>query len=179
MAKHLLTCDCGRQLAVEPGQAGETLRCACGSPLAVPALRQLRQLPIAGNQSTGAADSPWGARHGVMTVLVLAAIVALVGAGMSWWSQPSRPEFNPSGWARMMDNRFSELSPVDAWKLWVAAYQLLATSGFSQLEYAGADQIEQEITARRRMQMILVAVAAICLIAAIATSIAGRSLAAT
>jgi hypothetical protein len=161
-------------LAAEPGQAGETLRCECGSGVTVPTLRQLRQLPVASESPTEAAHA-WEARHGAITVLVLAAVIALIAAGVSWWNQPSVPEFSPAGWTRMMDNRFSELTPVAAWKLWVDAYRPLAANGFDTLKYAGADQIEREIGARRRMQLILLAVAAVCLVAAVATAIAGRS----
>jgi len=178
MSKFLLSCSCGQQLAVGPGQAGETLRCECGRPLPVPELRQLRQLPVA-SEAPAESAAAWGGRHRAITVLALAAIVSLAAASVSWWNQPSLPEFNPAGWTRMMDSRISEFTPAEAWQAWVIMYRPLAVTGFTELKHHNAEAIEREIDARRRMQMVLAAVAAICLVAAATTAFAGRKSAET
>lgn len=174
MAKYLLACDCGQQLEVEPGQAGETLACACGRSVSVPTLRRLRELPVA-SEAPAEPTAGWGGRHRAITVLSLTAIVLLAGAGVSWWNQPAVPEFNPAGWNQMMDSRISELTPVAAWQLWQNTYEPLQATGFATLEYHGAAEIEREIGRRRWVQLGLTAVAAICLFAAAATAVAGRN----
>ena len=47
MTKYLLTCECGKTVPVEVGQAGEQVACQCGAKLDVPPLRKLRHLPVA------------------------------------------------------------------------------------------------------------------------------------
>ena len=47
MTKYLLTCECGKTVTVDIGQAGEQVACQCGAKLDVPPLRKLRHLPAA------------------------------------------------------------------------------------------------------------------------------------
>ena len=58
MAKYLVPCVCGRQHAVDTGQAGESLVCECGATVAVPTLRQLRELPPAREESPAGVARP-------------------------------------------------------------------------------------------------------------------------
>ncbi len=44
---HLLTCECGREIAVTRKQAGQEIACACGKTLRVPTLRGFAELPVA------------------------------------------------------------------------------------------------------------------------------------
>lgn len=83
MPNYLLSCSCGQQTRVSSVQAGETVRCACGVPLPVPSMRELRGLPLAADEQAGKTrrGSVWEDRHRVAFVLVLAAIAALAGAG--------------------------------------------------------------------------------------------------
>ncbi|MDR0328294.1 MAG: hypothetical protein LBI05_08375 [Planctomycetaceae bacterium] len=45
--KYLLSCKCGQSVEVEPGQAGQTVICACGENLTVPSMLQVKALPAA------------------------------------------------------------------------------------------------------------------------------------
>ena len=45
--KYLLPCPCGLSVEIEPGQAGQTVACACGESLTVPTMLQIKALPQA------------------------------------------------------------------------------------------------------------------------------------
>lgn len=180
MATYMVSCSCGGQLAVEPGQAGETLRCECGRQVAVPTLRRLRELPRADEargeaSDTAATDSAWGVRQGVITVLVIAAVGSLAAAGVSRWQEPTMPTFNPAGWTELMDTKISELTPEAAWQAWVQFYEPLTQSGFSEMQYHGTEELERQIAWHRGLQITFGAIAAVCIIAAIAVAMIGRS----
>ena len=59
--KYLLPCSCGKSVAVEVSQAGQSVRCPCGNTLDVPAMRLIRQLPPAVRRTSTNAmrDRPW------------------------------------------------------------------------------------------------------------------------
>lgn len=44
MSTYLLTCECGLDIPVQVAQAGEHLTCSCGASIAVPNLRDVKQL---------------------------------------------------------------------------------------------------------------------------------------
>ena len=44
---YLLPCKCGQSVEVEPGQAGQTVKCDCGENLLVPSMLQVKALPVA------------------------------------------------------------------------------------------------------------------------------------
>lgn len=50
MPTYLLTCECGLDLPVQVAQAGDQLTCSCGTRIAVPNLRDVKQLPLADDQ---------------------------------------------------------------------------------------------------------------------------------
>jgi hypothetical protein len=85
MATHyLLPCQCGKKTEIDSSQAGLTVRCACGSELAVPAMRGLAGLERVERAPTPSQAQPasmWGPRQGMMflgaAVVVAAALVAL------------------------------------------------------------------------------------------------------
>jgi hypothetical protein len=167
MAKYLVTCECGRQLAVEAGQAGETLRCDCGATIAVPTLRQLRELPIEGEEPV-ARTRTWEARHGAMTVLLIVAVASLAVAAVKWRNRPAEPVFNPVSWTDHTDRGISELTPVAAWRAYYEAYRPLAAMGFVEFEHPAAQTIEQDIDSRRWMRNVLLSVAVIAFVAILA-----------
>ena len=45
--KYLLACKCGQSVEIEPGQAGQTVVCACGENVLVPSMLQVKALPVA------------------------------------------------------------------------------------------------------------------------------------
>jgi hypothetical protein len=83
-ASYLLPCACGREIVVEPRQAGESVRCRCGRDCAVPTLREVRSLrPAQASAATRAqTDSTWGNPQRFLAagvvVLLLAGIQAVI-----------------------------------------------------------------------------------------------------
>jgi hypothetical protein len=79
-AKYLLPCPCGRQLVVEPRQAGQTIACACGQLLPVPTLLDMTALEPAPLASASPPPrSTWGLkqRFRLLGIVVLLAAVFL------------------------------------------------------------------------------------------------------
>src|SRR5450432_3398339 len=111
MSQHLLTCVCGRQLPVELGQAGEQLRCECGTNISVPTLRQLRQLPVAAEVAPAqVAKRAWGARQGAIAASLIFVGLLLMGAGVSRYSEHPLPQFHPDAQIQMVDQWLAKKS---------------------------------------------------------------------
>ena len=81
---YLLPCSCGRDIPIEPRQAGETVRCECGRTCAVPTMREVQSLrPAPASSTTPAATKPaWGNPQRFLVaglvVFLLAAIAAVI-----------------------------------------------------------------------------------------------------
>ncbi|MCS7306562.1 MAG: hypothetical protein NZ602_15830 [Thermoguttaceae bacterium] len=97
--KYLLACSCGLQQTIEPAQAGQTIRCACGQAIEVPSMLALRRLPLAPSAPVGQVGR-WGIRHRLISIGAL----VMLGAGawlavllLSWPQQPQVPE--PITWS--------------------------------------------------------------------------------
>ena len=76
MSTYLLTCECGLDMPVQVAQAGDQLTCSCGALIAVPNLRDVKQLPLADNQL----DKPkgeWNTTGG--SIFALAIVFISVG----------------------------------------------------------------------------------------------------
>jgi hypothetical protein len=83
---YLLPCSCGRNVIVQPRNAGETVRCECGRETTAPTMREIRRLQpaeaIAARDATPGEKTPWGKSQRLLlvgtVVIVLAAILAMV-----------------------------------------------------------------------------------------------------
>ncbi len=107
---YLVPCPkCGKQLAVELGMSGETLRCECGAPVEVPKLRVLRDMPRTDEVDEGPG---WTWRHGV---LVLGAMLAAFGISMGLYLVRNQYDMQPD---RAWDEWSKSSSPADDWKMW-------------------------------------------------------------
>jgi len=162
MARHWLECMCGRKLAVEIGQAGETIPCECGNAVAVPTLRQLRQLPLAGSEAAAANKAAWGVRQGATAVGLIAAAVCLSVAGWSRLSEPTLPEFNATAWEQFAEQDIASLTPAAAWQRWIDRYGPLRQAGFTPLEHPETASRQQTISQQRLLQTVMIATAAVC-----------------
>lgn len=177
MPKYVLNCSCGRQLDIEPRQAGESLACECGATVDVPTLRKLRELPLAreasaslapsASTSTGGGASTWGLRQGAMATCLIIAALSLAVAGLAWWTQPTLPEFDPAAYRHVIDQQIDALTPTEAWRVWVENFQPLAARGFVKFEHPATAALRQEIDQRRLLQMTMVPIAGICICVAI------------
>ncbi len=107
---YLVPCPkCGTSLPVELGMSGETLRCACGSPVEVPPLRVLRDMPRTDFVDEGPG---WTWRHGV---LVLGAMIAVIGISMGLYLVRNQYKMQPErAWTEWVE----ESAPKEIWKMW-------------------------------------------------------------
>lgn len=170
MSRYLLTCTCGRTLPVEIRQAGEKLACACGATLDVPALRNLRHLPLESSHDPPTKASSWGARQRIMT---LACIGGSIVIGFGVWNrltEPELPKFDPALRNKVMEKGIDELSPANAWRMAVEVYRPLAEQGFTEFEHPAAATIRSMIAQRQLVGKLLVIPAALCVLVALAAA---------
>jgi hypothetical protein len=160
MPQYLVTCVCGHQLPVELGQAGEQLTCVCGANVAVPTLRQLRQLPVAAAaEPMPPATHSWGARQGAITASLILATLLLLGAAASRYSERPLPKFHPEAQIKMVDQFLTKKSPAELWQIWTENYRQLGDKGFTAMEDPRTAPIQQDIDQHRRIQLVLAALA--------------------
>jgi hypothetical protein len=162
MSKHLLTCECGKKVPVDIGQAGGQVTCSCGQQLNVPTLRNLKQLPAAETPaSAGATRAPWNIKKGFVAAgLILAALVASYAA-WNHYSEPVVPQFDPSVRSAAVEKGLEKMTPTESWDLWVQVYRPLADKGFGVFEYPHKAALEEHIAQRRVLQATLLIVAAV------------------
>lgn len=174
MAKYLVTCACGRQLAVETGQAGESITCECGATVAVPTFRQLRTLPLATEATaTTAAGAGWGKRQGAITVSLLLAALFLALAGVSRMSEIPVPVFDPAARSKSIDHDVSNMTPLAAWQVWVNNYRTLSHTGFEVFKHPATESMQITLDWHRAIQKTLMSLAAACGVAAVVLAFAG------
>lgn len=114
--KYLLPCPaCNSRLPVETGQAGQTIRCSCGSSVEVPSIRGLRALePLADERPVAAS---WTRRKGLLFLGAAMSIGALVAAAAVL---ALRPAVNDDGGFRIqvdeeaIHSEVAALPPVDS-----------------------------------------------------------------
>ena len=83
---YLLRCGCGKNIPVEVGQAGERVRCACGTELEVPTMLGFSRLERAKTDSVKAPGAAaWGARHRFLLLGSTIIALGLVLAGFFFW----------------------------------------------------------------------------------------------
>jgi hypothetical protein len=174
MPQYLVTCVCGRQLPVDLGRAGEQLTCVCGANVAVPTLRQLRQLPVAPAEPAPTAARTWGARQGAIAASLILASLLLMAAGASRYSEHPLPQFHPEAQTQMVDQWLAKKSPSELWLIWTENYRRLGLTGFTVMEDPRTASIQQDIDQRRRIQLALVALASVCVAVAIVLWLSGR-----
>jgi hypothetical protein len=163
MSKRLLTCECGRAVPVELGQAGGRALCACGATLQVPTLRRLRELPVATDQPV-AETSAWRPQFGAAAGAVLiAAIAALASLGIRI-TEPNVREFDLAAMKRAV-GQIEELRPVELWQWWVFN-QHLPERGFPVYQESLSTSQEKQLRQKRLLEKILLGVAGIAVLSA-------------
>ena len=161
MSKYLLTCECGKKIPVDVGQAGGSVTCSCGAQLDVPALRNLRNLPLA-QPEAARSRTPWNASKGFTAAGLI--VAGLLAAFALWnrFTEPAAPKFDPLRQTRAVNDVLEKISPTDAWMMWVNVYQPMAKRGFGVYQHPHAEAIEQHIARRRTLQTTLLILAAVC-----------------
>jgi hypothetical protein len=168
MTTYLVKCECGKDVSVQVGQAGEQVSCACGKQVSVPPLRMLRHLPVA-EQEVNQPGAAWDARKGAAAAGFIAAFVLVAIAAWSWFSEPVVPTF-PADHESKMSEFVDTVKPLEAWQMWIDSYRPLAVSGFTQFRHPHAEAIEEYIADKRFLQKVLLVLAAVA--AAIAAAVA-------
>lgn len=119
--RFLLPCECGRQLAIDPGQTGQELTCACGRKLQAPGtLQELRKLPRARPDGAERPAAKWG--EGPRAVFGCGTLILMVGIAMAGyfgyhWSKVRGTEKPDLAHAHDHQN-FDELTPSQVLEIW-------------------------------------------------------------
>lgn len=114
--KYLLVCPaCNSRIAVETGQAGQTIRCSCGNSLEVPSIRGLRALEQVADDRPAAAS--WTKRKGLLFLGGAMLALALVAAAAVLALRPSvhdNGEFKIQYSEEAIRSEVAALSPIQA-----------------------------------------------------------------
>ncbi len=106
--RYLLPCSCGKKIAIEVAQAGQTVRCACGAEIEAPTMREITSLEQVEPEAQTRHSRPsagWSRRQAWM---LFGAVLTIGAVAMTAWLQWSRP--------RLKD--VQTLSPLESWGLW-------------------------------------------------------------
>jgi hypothetical protein len=86
---YLLPCPCGRKIAIEPRQAGETIGCVCGASITAPTMREIRALPPADRmEGENKGSAAWGVPQGL---ILLGSCILVLVAGWTAFMVLARP----------------------------------------------------------------------------------------
>jgi len=91
---YLLPCQCGKKTEIDSSQAGLSVRCACGTELAVPTMRglaTLERVESAPQDEPVEAGPAWGAQQGLIFLGSAIVVVAALGAFCFWWFRMPQP----------------------------------------------------------------------------------------
>jgi hypothetical protein len=120
MPFYLLPCPCGRNVTVEPRQAGGEVPCPCGRRLDVPRMREMRLLECVENLPETAIEqrpAAWGAAQRLKLIGVVVLGIALVAVVAIHRTRPMSPD---EAMARYLDESrvrdFTPLQTLDYWK---------------------------------------------------------------
>ena len=109
-SKYLLSCPCGRDQLISVAQAGERVRCECGTWVSVPSLREMSHLTPAGPHRRPKATSAWGRRERWILLSVLISTVAWGLFATSYLTRPRLGDPTPAHARRGLD-RVAGLMP--------------------------------------------------------------------
>ncbi|MGA2797531.1 MAG: hypothetical protein ABSE63_08145 [Thermoguttaceae bacterium] len=116
---YLLPCSCGRKIAVQLRQAGETVKCECGNSIDVPTLSNIKKLErFQSPAEPKTVQSYWTFEHGLIFAGGLVILVAIGLGGWLYWSGPADPyaNFTPE----QMIQGAATRTPIQSLRLWQA-----------------------------------------------------------
>jgi hypothetical protein len=159
--KYLLPCRCGRQITVEPREAGQTSVCPCGQTLPIPTMREMTGLELAPVETSRPPERAWGWQHRVSLLGATLLATAVVGGVLLFWHRPIAPidAIDPQA----VQQRANDLSPLRTWQVWQLMKQGLDRR---------TDQIYEAALTRFRVWETVSGVMALIGIALIGTGIA-------
>jgi hypothetical protein len=115
-AKYLLPCRCGRQIVVEPREAGQSSSCPCGNSLLIPAMLEMSRLEPAPVETTQPAEGAWGWQHSMMFIGGALLLFAIGLGTYVHWQRPIAPidAIDPGA----IQYSANKLSPLQTWHYW-------------------------------------------------------------
>ena len=121
--KYLLPCRCGRKVAIEPRQAGESVVCTCGIALQVPTMLEIKGLepaPMADSETfSSTARAAWGWRQRLKLIGVVLLLSASVAAGLLYVRRPvAITDVMPP---EVLQRSAKNLTPLQTWIEWQSA----------------------------------------------------------
>jgi hypothetical protein len=120
--KYLLPCSCGKSVAVEVSLAGQTVRCACGNVLEVPAMRLIRQLPMADAATSNRPprDLSWSLPQGLLFAVGLALMVGGLATAAYFQLGRARLDTDEKPWDNIAQahRTIDQMNIDQTWELW-------------------------------------------------------------
>jgi hypothetical protein len=115
IVKYLLPCACGRQIVVEPRQAGQMIPCACGASLQAPTLLDMTALEPAPMISVSPSPpATWGLKS---RLRLLGAVLLLLAIGGAAWLYVGRPIVRVID-PEQLQQSARGFSPLQTWTYW-------------------------------------------------------------
>jgi hypothetical protein len=170
MTSYLLTCECGKSVSVEIGQAGERVNCQCGRALDVPPLRKLRHLPVAAAELERS-SSTWSPRYGIIAACLILATALAIWALWSRLTELRVEPFDANVHQQAVDRYLETITPAEGWRRWVEWYRPLAERGFTEMQHPDAAHIELHVGEQRFLQMMLLAVGGVFVAVAVIAAV--------
>lgn len=168
--KHLLRCECGIDLLVEPRQAGQHVECTCGQSVAVPGLSAIRALPEADEQAPESRGG-WSVSHGVLTAGLLLATALAGGGAYVWSTEPPAPEaYTPEARTDRLANVLQSLEPYQLFDLWGPNYRYLARTGIPEYSDRQSEYLQHQVDKSRQLRWALLGAAALVALGAIGSA---------
>jgi hypothetical protein len=141
--RYLLPCSCGRQVSIEPRQAGGVVQCECGASLAVPTMLEMAAL----EQSDPEPAPPrpgmhWGVRQ---SVVLLGGVIFLSGLGLGTYLLLTPPKNPGSPSAEEIRREVQAYSPARSLEVW----RMVRASGLHPFEPTEHKDYRQAVFTRR------------------------------
>ncbi|MGD0652792.1 MAG: hypothetical protein ABSA16_00475 [Thermoguttaceae bacterium] len=151
---HLLPCSCGRKIPVQLRQAGEIVKCECGTSLEVPTLTGTKALQsVETTAEPQIARTAWTTGHRLTFFGGLVILAAIAIGGWLFWTRPVDPyaNFTPE----QMIQTAETLTPMQSLRFW----QMLERGGLEYHKH-GADIVFADLKAQHQIYWWLVAIVA-------------------
>ena len=147
--KYLLACpQCGNRTAVETHQAGSSIPCACGAPIAVPGMREISRLEKV-QAAAGPARSTWGPRQAVSLVGLVLLLASLAPCGYWLANWPAPPVRDVPAAIGRAQEAMAKIPLDQTWLYWLeeVEYRGLAVS------YDAEKEAHEQVVGRLRIKL--------------------------
>lgn len=155
---YLLPCSCGRNLRVEPRQAGETVRCECGLTCAVPTMRAVQNLRPASTTLPAEAKPAWGNPQRLLVAGLVIVSLAAISAVILYIQFPTH---------------FAGLRPPEQERQFVKSLPPLETMRYFRTRILPGIELYESAEVQRKEKMVYLGMGSLAVFAAIGLSLVG------